>query len=131
MMPHKTKSQLMEEIATLRARLGELGDVLANQPTDEEALIESDMTERKQSGEALKASEARYRRLFETAKDGILILDANTEKIIDSNPFIEDILGYSHDELAGRTLWEIGPFRDIAASKTGFQELQSKEYIRY
>jgi two-component system cell cycle sensor histidine kinase/response regulator CckA len=121
----------MEEITTQRARVTELEDRLSKQPVDEEALTESDMNERRQSGEALKASEARYRRLFETAKDGILILDANTGKIFDSNLFIEDMLGYSHTELVGRTLWEIGPFRDIAASKTAFQELQSKEYIRY
>jgi two-component system cell cycle sensor histidine kinase/response regulator CckA len=100
-------------------------------PVDEEALTENDTAKRRQSGEALKAPDARRRQLFETAKDGILILDSNTGKIIDSNLFIEDMLGYSHEELVGRTLWEIGLFRDIAASKTAFQELQSKEYIRY
>jgi PAS domain S-box-containing protein len=121
----------MKENATLRARVTELEDSLSKQTADEEAITESYMTEPRQSGEALKASEARYRRLFETAQDGILILDANTGKIIDSNLFIEDMLGYCHGWLEGRKLWEIGRFRDIAASKTAFQELQSKEYIRY
>lgn len=96
-----------------------------------EILPESEMTERKQMEEVLKASEVRYRRLFETAKDGILILDANTGEITDANPFIEHVLGYSHAELLGKTLWELGPFRDIAASRAAFQELQRKEYIRY
>jgi PAS domain S-box-containing protein len=131
MKPYETKFQHMEEIASLRARVTELEDRLYMRPVDEEALTENDTAKRRQSGEALKASEARYRQLFETAKDGILILDSNTGKIIDSNLFIEDMLGYSHEELVGRTLWEIGLFRDIAASKTAFQELQSKEYIRY
>jgi hypothetical protein len=47
----------------------------------------------------LMDSEARYRRLFEAAKDGILILDAESGKITDSNPFLETMLGYGHDEL--------------------------------
>jgi len=81
--------------------------------------------------EALKASEVRYRRLFETAKDGILILDADTGRITDANPFLQDLLGYSLTELLGKRLWEIGPFRDIAASRAAFRKLQRKEYIRY
>jgi PAS domain S-box-containing protein len=90
-----------------------------------------DLTERKQIEDALKASEVRYRRLFETAKDGILILDADTGQVTDANPFLENMLGYSHAELLGKTLWEIGPFRDIAASQSAFRQLQSNEYIRY
>ena len=54
-----------------------------------------DITERRQREAALQDSEVRYRRLFETAKDGILILDADTGKIIDANPFMTDLLGYS------------------------------------
>ncbi len=79
----------------------------------------------------LKASEVRYRRLFESAKDGILILDAATGTIADSNPFLEHMLGYQHTELLGRKLWEIGPFRDLASSQDSFRELQTNEYIRY
>jgi diguanylate cyclase (GGDEF)-like protein/PAS domain S-box-containing protein len=79
----------------------------------------------------LQASEIRYRRLFETAQDGILILDADTGEIGDVNPFLTDLLGYSKDELWGKKLWEIGPFKDIAASKEAYEELQTKEYIRY
>src|ERR1700689_1536996 len=88
-------------------------------------------TKPKHSGEALRASELRYRRLFETAKDGILILDAKTGQITDVNPFLVDLLGYSHDEFIGKPLWEIGPFKDIKESKLAFLELQEKEYIRY
>ena len=79
----------------------------------------------------INASEARYRRLFETAKDGILILDANTWKIIDVNPFLLNMLGYSHDEFIGKELWEIGLFRDITANKLAFKKLQKDKYIRY
>src|SRR6266852_4083369 len=88
-------------------------------------------TEPKHSEEALRASELRYRRLFETAKDGILILDAQTGQITDVNPFLVNLLGYSHDEFIGTPLWEIGPFKDIKECKLAFLEMQEKEYIRY
>src|SRR6266576_1769033 len=81
--------------------------------------------------EQSRASELRYRRLFETAKDGILLLDADTGRITDVNPFLEDMLGYSHTELIGKALWEIGPVKDIAASQDAMRRLQKEEYIRY
>ncbi len=81
--------------------------------------------------EALKESETRYRRLFETAQDGILILDANTGQITDVNPFLMKMLDYSREELVGKQLWEIGTFRDITANQSAFRVLQEEEYIRY
>jgi diguanylate cyclase (GGDEF)-like protein/PAS domain S-box-containing protein len=130
-MPSKANSHLIAENVTLRSRLAELEDQLANLPSVEETLPESEIADRKRIEHELKASEVRYRRLFETAKDGILLLDADTGRITDANPFLQDLLGYSHAELLGKRLWEIGPFRDIAASQDAFRELQSKEYIRY
>jgi len=79
----------------------------------------------------LEESEARYRRLFETAKDGILILDGDTARITDVNPFLQDLLGYSKAELVGKALWEIGPVKDIAASQEAMHHLQNTDYIRY
>ncbi len=90
-----------------------------------------DISERKLSEEKLQSSEIRYRRLFEAAKDGILILDANTGEIKDVNPFMKEILGYSSAEFLGKQLWEIGLFKDIVANKEAFLELQEEEYIRY
>ncbi len=81
--------------------------------------------------EALRWSEVRYRRLFETAKDGILILDAATGQVTDVNPFLIDMLGYPHHEFLGRQLADIGVFKDIEANRAAFRELQQKEYIRY
>src|SRR4030066_537874 len=86
---------------------------------------------RKEAEEALKASEASYRRLFESAKDGILLLDADTGQITDVNPYLMEMLGYSHDEFLGKKLWEIGLFKPIAENQAGFQKLQSEKYIRY
>ena len=79
----------------------------------------------------LKDSEVRYRRLFETAKDGILILDGNTGRIVDANPFIQDLLGYTESELIGKALWEIGPVQEIPDSQEAMRQLQKNEYIRY
>ncbi len=72
---------------------------------------------------SLRDSEIRYRRLFEAAQDGILILDAATGAITDVNPFLMYMLGYSLEEFIGRKLWEVGAFRDIEASKAAFQSL--------
>ena len=80
---------------------------------------------------SLRVSELRYRRLFESAKDGILILDASTGQITDVNPFMVDLLGYTREEYLGKALWEIGAFKDVAASKSAFLELQHLQYIRY
>jgi PAS domain S-box-containing protein len=76
-------------------------------------------------------SELRYRRLFETAQDGILILDADSGKIIDVNPFLLDLLDYPFESMIGLQLWEIGLFEDIAANQAAFEKLQTEEYIRY
>lgn len=73
----------------------------------------------------------RYRRLFEAAQDGILLLNADTAQIEDVNPFLMRLLSYSHDEFLGKKLWEIGAFKDTALSKESFVELQEKRFIRY
>jgi diguanylate cyclase (GGDEF)-like protein/PAS domain S-box-containing protein len=81
--------------------------------------------------EALRISESRYRRLFETARDGILLLNADTAQIEDVNPYLIEMLGYTHEEFLGKKLWEVGPFADIAQSKEMFEELQTEGYVRY
>jgi len=73
----------------------------------------------------------RYRRLFETAQDGILILNADTGQIEDVNPFLTDMLGYTREQLLGNKLWDIVPFKDVEASKAEFRELQREAYVRY
>jgi PAS domain S-box-containing protein len=94
-------------------------------------LTAEDVTERRRTAHALAVSETRYRRLFETAQDGILILDAHTRRAFDANPFLTALLGYSHAELVGKELWEIGLLKDVEASKVAFRELLEKGYIRY
>src|SRR5664279_1034910 len=79
----------------------------------------------------LRVSEIRYRRLFQAAQDGILILDSSTGMITDVNPFLVKLLGYRPEELIGKGLWDIGLLKDIEASKDVFQELVTKGYARY
>lgn len=81
--------------------------------------------------DALKDSELRYRRLFETAQDGILIIDAETGHINDVNPFLMNLLGYSRKDFIDKALWHFGPFKDIRASKAAFKDLIKSGYIRY
>ena len=79
----------------------------------------------------LKESEVRYRRLFETSQDGILILDARTGVIADVNPYLIKMLGYSRQEFVEKKLWEVGAFKDIEANQEAFEALQENEFIRY
>lgn len=79
----------------------------------------------------LEHSELRYRRLFEAAQDGILILNAETGKIDDVNPYLINMLGYSREEFIEKKLWEVGAFKDVEASKEAFAALQTEKYIRY
>ena len=94
-------------------------------------LLIEDITERRDAQAAIRVSEIRYRRLFEAARDGILILDPATRKITEANPFMSKLLGYSHDELLGKELWEIGFLKDETASRIAFDELQKTHFIRY
>lgn len=126
---HKTKPQLLNALAALRQRVAELETLeTAHLPAaaDQRAAVIEQVR-----AETLQASEMRYRRLFEAAQDGILILDADTGQITDVNPFLTDLLGYAHADLVGKTLWEIGPVKNIAATREAFAELQSQAYIRY
>jgi len=101
-------------------------------PVIERVLDEvKDRREQELSVRALQVSEARYRRLFETAQDGILIVNAETGQIDDVNPFLLHLVGYSREEYLGKKLWEVGVFKDSEASKTAFAELESKGYIRF
>ncbi len=90
-----------------------------------------DATERLRRSEAVALSEVRYRRLFETAQDGILLVEPDSGRVFDANPFLGELLGRSHADLVGKELWEIGLFGDIEANKAAFRTLRENGYIRY
>jgi len=83
------------------------------------------------SEEVIRAAELSYRRLFETARDGILILDADTGRITDVNPFLIKLLGFSHDEIIGRTVGELSPIKDAGSHEMMFDRLQKVGYVRH
>lgn len=108
--------------APLKNRSGEITGVV---------VVFRDQKVERAARKMLAESESRYRRLFESAKDGILILDAGNGQIVDVNPFIIELLGCGFDDLLGKDFWEIGLFKNIAVSKEAFLELQNKKYIRF
>src|SRR6202140_4378921 len=83
------------------------------------------------SEQGFRVSELSYRRLFEAAKDGILILDVDTGRISDANPFLVELLGSSHSEMLGKTVGELSPFKDIESNKVMLERLQTDGYVRY
>lgn len=91
----------------------------------------TDIHDIKETEAALQISEVRYRRLFEAAKDGILILDFTNGVIVEANPFMSDLLGYSCESFRGKELWEIGLFKDRAANVAAVKALQETGYLRY
>jgi PAS domain S-box-containing protein len=90
-----------------------------------------DITGRREALEAMRLSEIRYRRLFEAAQDGVLIIDPSTGRIIDANPFMTRLLGYSRQQLIGKELFEIGLLKDEAASRQMFRKLRRSHEVRY
>lgn len=130
-MPRNIETHITRETTASRGPTNQPRKQAVQPPSRMKGKSARDPRTQKEGERVLADSELRYRRLFETAKDGILILDAATGQITDSNPFVETVLGYPHQELLGKTLWEIGPFKDVCASRDVFRELQEKEYVRY
>ena len=120
-----TKQVRTREIRMVDPMPGEAGNATVLKGTPE--VLAPDVSD----NFTLRTSEIRYRRLFESARDGILILNAATLKITDVNPFMMELLGYSRDEFLGKELWEIGLFSDKDASQRAFRELQLNGYLRY
>jgi len=116
----KTNEELLKELQRLRKEFTAL-----------KISSEKDLAGYKRDLEKSTTSETRYRRLFESAKDGILILDAETGRIVDVNQFLIELLGYSKEQFIEKTIWDIGFFKNIVANQANFLELQQKGYIRY
>ncbi|HUK18869.1 MAG TPA: chemotaxis protein CheB [Bryobacteraceae bacterium] len=134
----KLFDQLNEGIAELndveiepQSGRGEVRTLLVNarrlrSPDREELILMAfeDVTERK------RAAEARYRRLFETARDGIVIVDAASGEIVDLNPFTERLLGHARGELVGRKLWEIEPIESVANIRGIVEQIRDRGVLR-
>ena len=95
----------------------------------EQAETRSEQAETR-SEQAVRDSEVSYRRLFEAAKDGIFILD-DRGRINDVNPFLAELLGFSRDEMLGKTVGELSPFKDIEDNQAMLERLQRTGFVRY
>src|ERR1035437_3159775 len=74
-------------------------------------------------------SESVYRSHFESAKNGILILEVETGKIVDVNPFLLELLGFSKENFIEKVIWKIGCFKKAFANRDKFNELLLKEHV--
>ncbi len=128
------QAEARTELAKTRTEQAEARTEQAETRTDqaktrtEQAETRTEQAEMR-SEQAIRASELSYRRLFETTKDGILILEADTGRISDLNPFLLEMLGYSLTELVGKPIWELGPFKDIVANRARFDQLHQQGYV--
>ncbi len=89
-----------------------------------------DITRRKEMDNALRISESRYRRLFETTKDGILLLNFSSGEIEGANPYLAEMLGYTCDELVGRKLKDLGFGKNSPINEDSFLSLLQGGYIQ-
>ncbi len=118
----KTEIHIDDSAAPIRDERGNITGVI---------MVFHDITERRQMEHGLEVSELRYRRLFESAHDGILLLHAESGKIEDVNPFMLQLLDYPREHFIGKELWQIGVFKDAEASKQGMAMLKHDGHIRY
>ncbi|MHB8392707.1 MAG: PAS domain S-box protein, partial [Acidobacteriaceae bacterium] len=88
-----------------------------------------DVTGELESRESVRRSEVRFRRLFETSQDGILILEPNSGRIADANPFVIGLLGYTREELIGREIGQIGLLEDKASTHDVLGQLRKTSYV--
>jgi PAS domain S-box-containing protein len=125
------RKQMEKELERHRENLEELVQERTGEVLRSNRALQAEIAERIRTEKDLKTSEVRYRRLFESAQDGILILDAKRGKIVDVNPFLVEMLGYTHKEFIGKQLWELGLLSDTARNKEMFHQLQESKYVRY
>jgi PAS domain S-box-containing protein len=116
---------------TLHVQLDSIPSLHASKQNNLSRSTITDITERKELEEALKASEILFRRLFEETREGVIIIDGETGHISDANPFLMEMLGYTPEDLLGKSLWEIGLIMDNEMRKSFLEALQKKGYVRY
>jgi PAS domain S-box-containing protein len=101
------------ELLTIRFPVEEEGRVLV-------AGVTLDVTDRVNAERALAESEARYRRIVETASEGIWLLDADG-RVTFVNRRMGELLGYEPDEILGRRKWEFVPPQDRERMRALFE----------
>ncbi|MBB3955241.1 two-component system response regulator [Novosphingobium sediminicola] len=95
------------------------------------ALLQSEIRARHEAEISRQQSEQSYRRLFETAHDGLLLLDAASGRVIDANPALVAMLGHDRDAILGRLFWELPCFAEIPAARAAVEDLSRRETVKY
>ncbi len=76
-------------------------------------------------------AEMSYRLLFEASQDGMMILDLESGRVRDVNPYLCRLLGFPHDELVGKTIGDLSPSADAASSKLMLARVKKNGYVRH
>ncbi|MBN1913199.1 MAG: PAS domain S-box protein [Candidatus Omnitrophica bacterium] len=90
-----------------------------------------DITERKHLQTELTEAEERYRRAFETSRDGLLLVHKTEANILNSNESAQELLGYTKEEFLKKKLWEIGMIRDDKDFQETVSRLERDGVIHY
>ena len=108
-----------------------LKDRLGRLSTAVKGAIEKRRTvdEKTSAEEALIASETRYRRLFEMAREGILLLDGEKKTIKDANPYLCHLLETSFETIQNKKIYDVGLFRDQASFEEAFKGFNHDQYV--
>ena len=93
--------------------------------------IGNDITERRRLEKELKDYEERFRRLFETTKDGLLLINKQTGQIVNVNPAIREMLEYHSDDLVGKQLNDVGLLKNVKDFQETIEELMHFGFINY
>ncbi len=121
----KNKSELHIDDSAAPIR-DEAGNII-----DKVIMVFHNISQRRKLEQVFEISENRYRRVFEAAHDGIMILNSSTGKIEDVNPYMLELLDFPRDHFIGKELWEIGVLPDAEASKRAMEDLMRDGRIRY
>jgi len=73
----------------------------------------------------------RFQRLFEAAKDGMVVIDAETEIVLDADPFFLSLTGFSREDMVGKSIADAGALLRLEHTEGLTKELQKTEMVRY
>ncbi|MGM0567964.1 MAG: PAS domain S-box protein [Elusimicrobiota bacterium] len=94
-------------------------------------LAMEDITERRRAEEALKNSEERFRRAFETSNDGLLLVHKTKGDILEANKAAWNMLDCSEEEILKKKIWEVGVTENHSDFQAMMQELEKNGIFNY
>jgi diguanylate cyclase (GGDEF)-like protein/PAS domain S-box-containing protein len=89
-----------------------------------QAVIDTDLSARREAEDARQRSETRFRAIFDNAAIGIVLLD-NDGYFIESNVAFQELLGYSREELRLMRASDLSPIEDAEITRGPIRELKA------